>query len=172
MCQEVEHRSLSLSERDELGDGHVRGAAAGLLDRGFDHRPDPLPELGLRFQHARLLVLEQLVEGRPRDPGAPGDLGDLRVRVALVGDGLHDRVEQSRALIRTRSGETASRLPGVRLSPCVGLRMSAAHPRSHHAASSLTCLSPSSLTNAIASWRPVKGASATYASRGSCVASA
>ena len=79
------------------------------LDRGADGRRDAAGPLAAcpagtgdrlleAFEGAVLggqddieLVVEELVEGRPRDPGAGDDVGDLQRRVAALGENRRRR---------------------------------------------------------------------------------
>ena len=66
--------------------------------------PIALRERAVGLREARFLVLEELVEGGPRDAGAVCDLADLRGAVPVLGDYRDDRLAADARAGRCRFG--------------------------------------------------------------------
>src|SRR5260221_595778 len=84
--------------------GEARNPVVLPPDSGLDGGAEPLHPVLVGGGKALLLAFEILMEGGTRDPGQFDDVGDLRVLVAVVGEGGSEAGEDAPALDRSHLG--------------------------------------------------------------------
>src|SRR6188472_203769 len=94
--------------------GELIRPSALFLHRIFDGGREPLHPILIGGRETGLLALKVLIEGRAREPGQFDDVSDLRVLVAVVGEGGGEAVEDPAALVGDHLG---AREPGTRPNP-------------------------------------------------------